>query len=54
MSPPSVSIEDLRLFAREHGLTIEQARTLHECEGIDRTKLEKAARNIAHFLKAPS
>ena len=46
--------DQVRAFASRHGITEEQARQILEEHGEDESKLEEAARNLAHFLKAPS
>ena len=46
--------DQVRAFASRYGITEEQARQILEEHGEDESKLEEAAKNLAHFLKAPS
>lgn len=45
---------EIRAFAARHGITEQQAREILAEHGQDESRLEEAARNLAHFLKAPS
>ena len=46
--------EELRLFAARNGLTVNQARRVIAEHGDDQGAWGEAARNLIHFLKAPS
>jgi hypothetical protein len=46
--------QEIRAFARRHDLTEEQARRVLDEHGADESAWSDAARNLVHFLKAPS
>lgn len=46
--------EEVRAFARRHGLTEEQARSVLDEHGEDESAWSDTARNLIHFLKSPS
>ena len=46
--------EEIRAFALKHDLTEEQARRVLDEHGSDESAWSEAARNLVHFLKAPS
>ena len=45
---------EIRDFALRHGLAEEQARRVLDAHGADESAWDDAARNLIHFLKAPS
>lgn len=45
---------EIRAFALKHDLTEEQARRVLDEHGPDERAWNEAARNLVHFLKAPS
>ena len=48
------SDDEVRAFAARHSLTADQARRALDEHGADESAWEEAARNLVHFLKAPS
>ena len=48
------SAAEIRAFAERHGLTDDQARRVLAEHGADESAWDEAARNLIHFLKAPS
>ena len=46
--------EDVRAFALKHDLTVAQARRVLDEHGADESTWGETARNLLHFLKAPS
>ena len=45
---------EISAFALRHELTEEQARHVLEEHGADESAWDETARNLVHFLKAPS
>lgn len=45
---------EIRALAERHGLTDDQARRVLSEHGPDENAWDEAARNLIHFLKAPS
>lgn len=48
------SADEIRAFAKRHGLTDDQARRVLTEHGADESAWDETARNLVHFLKAPS
>lgn len=48
------SAAEIRAFAERHGLTDDQARRVLVEHGADESAWDETARNLIHFLKAPS
>jgi hypothetical protein len=51
---PGMTDAEIRAFATRHDLTEEQARRVLDAHGPDESAWDEAARNLVHFLKAPS
>jgi hypothetical protein len=49
--PPETEV---RAFAARYGITEAQARQILSEHGHDESKLEEAAKSLAHFFRAPS
>ena len=45
---------EIAAFAARHGLAEEQARRVLDEHGSDESTWDETARNLVHFLKAPS
>lgn len=48
------SAAEIRAFAERHGLSDDRARRVIAEHGSDESAWDEAARNLIHFLKAPS